>query len=127
MRRAAQDIVEIGERLIEVKAHLEYGQFQGWIKAEFDWTRQTAYRFMQVAERFKGCNNLLQVAPSALYLLASPSTPDEARAEALERAEVSELLQPFDTQIVALMTADEAAAAEREIITTSNRRRSGSV
>lgn len=106
MRRAAQDIVDIGLKLIEVKEQLaqapnrirlgrvgayeivaERISFESWLKDEFDWSRQTAYRFIWVAERFAGeCNNLLQVAPSALYLLSAPSTPETARLEAIERA-----------------------------------------
>lgn len=90
MKRAASDIIEIGQKLIEVKARLGHGHFDGWVKAEFDWTRQTAYRFINVAERFGDCNNLLQMAPSALYLLAAPSTPEAARIEAIARAESGE-------------------------------------
>jgi hypothetical protein len=87
MRRTIQEIIEIGQKLNEVKAQLGHGHFRNWLKAEFDWSIQTANRFMQVAEKFK-CRNLthLDIAPSALYLLASPSTPEEARTEALQRA-----------------------------------------
>jgi hypothetical protein len=92
VRRAAQDIIDIGQKLIEVRDKLPYGQFEEWTKTEFDWTRQTAYRFIQVAERFGSCNNLLQLAPSALYLLAAPSTPEAARQEAIERAEAGETI-----------------------------------
>lgn len=85
MRRTAQDIIDIGQKLISVKEQLEHGQFRNWLKAEFDWSVRTAARFMQVATRFK-CANLahLNIAASALYLLAEPSTPDEAQEEVLE-------------------------------------------
>lgn len=92
MKRAASDIIEIGQKLIEVRARLGHGFFDGWVKAEFDWTRQTAYRFIHVAERFGDCSNLLQMAPSALYLLAAPSTPEAARIEAIDRAEQGETI-----------------------------------
>jgi hypothetical protein len=85
MKRTAQDIVEIGQRLIEVKERLGHGRFGKWLKAEFGWGTTTAWKFMRVGEQFKfsHCEN---IAPSALYLLAAPSTPDEVRREALERA-----------------------------------------
>lgn len=87
MRRSVQDIIEIGQKLTEVKQQLGYGNFRNWLKAEFDWGIWTATKFMQVAEKFE-CVNFthLDIAASALYLLAAPSTPDIARKEALELA-----------------------------------------
>jgi len=87
MRRSAQDIIDIGQKLTEVKEQLGHGNFRAWLKAEFDWSVRTAARFMQVATQFK-CANLahLNIAVSALYLLAKPSTPEKARQEALELA-----------------------------------------
>lgn len=90
MKRAASDIIEIGQKLIEVKARLGHGKFGAWLEAEFDWTERTAQRFIVVADRFTKNDNLSAFAPSALYLLAAPSTPDSAREEALERAEQGE-------------------------------------
>jgi hypothetical protein len=91
MKRAATDIIEIGQKLTEVKGRLGHGHFGGWLRAEFDWTPRTAQQFMLVAETFKNENfSLLEVAPSALYLLAAPSTPDSARQEALDRASEGE-------------------------------------
>lgn len=91
MRRTAQDMIDIGQKLIEVKQQLGHGNFRNWLKAEFDWGIWTATKFIQVADRFR-CVNFthLNIAVSALYLLASPSTPKEARAEALERATLGE-------------------------------------
>lgn len=88
MRRTAQDIIEIGQKLIEVKAALNHGQFGPWLEAEFEWGTAQAARFMQVADKFGGSQiyQIDKLAPSALYLLAAPSTPDEARQEAIDRA-----------------------------------------
>jgi len=87
MRRTAQDIINIGQKLISVKEQLGHGQFRNWLKAEFDWSVRTAARFMQVATKFKSANLAhLNIAASAVYLLAEPSTPDEAYEEALELA-----------------------------------------
>lgn len=50
-------------------------------------TDRMAQNFMRVAIRFKSEKfSDLSIAPSALYLLAAPSTPDEAVDEALDRA-----------------------------------------
>ncbi len=91
MKRTAQGIIEIGQKLIEVKKRLGHGRFLDWLEAEFEWTERTARNFMRVAEVFKSENfSDLQLAPSALYLLASPSIPEVVREEALERASTGE-------------------------------------
>jgi hypothetical protein len=43
MARTAQDIVEIGLDLIEVRARVGDGKFSAWIEAEFTMSRVTAY------------------------------------------------------------------------------------
>ena len=91
MRRTAQDIINIGQKLMEVKEQLGHGQFRNWLKVEFDWSVRTAARLMQVATKFKSANLAhLNIAASALYLLAEPSTPNEAQKEALELAKQGE-------------------------------------
>ena len=91
--RTAQDIIEIGLRLCEVKALLPHGKFGKWLKTEFDWTQRTAQNFMQVAEMFKNEKiSHLSIAPSALYLLAAPSTPISARQEAILLANSGEFI-----------------------------------
>lgn len=90
IRRSAQDIVDIGQKLIDVKARLGHGYFRAWLTSEFEWTDETARNFMNVAHRFGQMPKILDFAPSALYMLASPSTPETARIEALERAEQGE-------------------------------------
>lgn len=87
MRRTTEDVISIGQKLFNVKAQLGHGNFRKWLKSEFNWSVKTANRFMHVAENFK-CVTLthLDITDSALYFLASPSTPQEARIKALQRA-----------------------------------------
>ncbi|GJD22786.1 hypothetical protein RIVM261_077420 [Rivularia sp. IAM M-261] len=101
MRRSAQDIIDIGQKLAEVKEQLGHGNFRAWLKAEFDWSVRTAARFMQVATQFE-CANLahLNIAISALYLLAEPSTPEKARKQALELAKEGENITHTKAQII---------------------------
>lgn len=88
MKKAATDIVEIGERLSEVKNLLPHGQFKGWLEAEFEWSYESAAKTMQVFNKFKNVNfTSLSIAPSALYLLASPSTPEPVRESVLAEAQ----------------------------------------
>jgi phage N-6-adenine-methyltransferase len=94
MQRTAQDLVEIGQKLIEVKARLGHGLFGAWLQAEFEWGERTAQRYMSVAQAFKSdtVSVLANAEAKALYLLAAPSTPESVREEAVQRAETGERL-----------------------------------
>jgi len=87
MKRTAQDIIEIGQKLIEVKQRLGHGQYRKWIASEFGWGKSTANSFENVARQFADVQNLDAFAPSALYELAAPSTPKTAREEAISLAQ----------------------------------------
>ncbi|NJR71042.1 MAG: DUF3102 domain-containing protein [Synechococcales cyanobacterium CRU_2_2] len=90
LRRSAQDILEIGQRLAEVRSHLQYGQFLTWLNTEFGWSQRTAYNFINVYETFGDKVAKLakvDIATSVLYRLASPSVSEELRAEVLEEAQ----------------------------------------
>lgn len=79
MRRTAEDIIAIGQDLTKAKEDLGHGLFQDWLKSEFDMSYNTAYNFMNVAERFGTDDkslNFKDLSVSVLYLLASPSTPE---------------------------------------------------
>ena len=95
LRRSAQDIWEIGQKLSDVRSRLQYGQFLAWIKAEFGWSQRTAYNFMNVYETFGDrFANLARVniATSLLYQLASPSVPEELRDQVLRAAQQGETM-----------------------------------
>lgn len=85
MRRTAQDVFDIGQKLSEIKNRLGHGHFGNWLKAEFDWSDRTAQNFIRVYESFKSENIAdLNFSQTALYVLAA--APEEARQEAIELA-----------------------------------------
>jgi hypothetical protein len=93
VKKTVEDIIEVGNDLLAVKEKLPHGQFGPWLKAEFGWGERTAQNFMSVAEQFGAKTEIiadLTIQPTAAYLLAGPSVPDEARQVALERAEAGE-------------------------------------
>ncbi|MEM9150030.1 MAG: DUF3102 domain-containing protein [Cyanobacteria bacterium P01_F01_bin.3] len=95
LRRSAQDVWEIGQKLSDVRSRLKYGQFLTWIKAEFGWSQRTAYNFINVYETFgdKFANLAkVNIATSLLYQLASPSVPEELRDQILRAAEQGETM-----------------------------------
>lgn len=86
LKRSVNDIMEIGRELITLKELLPHGQFSPCLKAEFELSIDTAQNFMNSWERF-GKNGIIpNLNPTALYLLAEPSTPDEVIDLALETA-----------------------------------------
>lgn len=87
LRRCAQDIYQIGYDLCLIKQELQHGQFRAWLKTEFDWSISAANKFMQVSRQFQPQDlETVDISPSALYVLAAPSTPQTVRNEALEKA-----------------------------------------
>ncbi|NJN39483.1 MAG: DUF3102 domain-containing protein [Acaryochloridaceae cyanobacterium CSU_3_4] len=87
MRRSSQDIWDIGQHLTDVKSWLGHGLFTDWLEQEFGMKERTAQNFMSVFKTFKTANFAdLNIATSALYLMASASTPNEVRDELIERA-----------------------------------------
>lgn len=91
IRQTAQDIFYVGQKLAEVKQQLKHGEFRNWLKTEFNWSISSATKFMQVSEQFKNVNfTHFNFATSALYVLAAPSTPEQAREHALQLASKGE-------------------------------------
>jgi predicted transcriptional regulator len=112
MRATAENIMQVGEKLLEVQVKLGNGQFDAWLSAEFDWSRRTAYNFIGVFKQFRDRANFAQidVATSALYLLAAPSTPESAVEEVLARAEAGERITHTEAKaVVAEHKAEESA------------------
>ena len=117
LKRSAQDIWEIGQKLFEVRSELAYGNFDNWLKAEFGWSRRTAYNFIKVYEAFPERATVAQVsiAASALYQLSSPSTPKKIRNEIIQRAKNGEKITRQDIRL-ALKSEEPAlkVGAERK-------------
>jgi hypothetical protein len=93
VKKTLESIIEVGQDLVAVKDALPHGQFGPWLKAEFGWGERMAQNFMSVAGAFGTKTEIiadLAIQPTAAYLLAAPSAPDEARLAALERAEAGE-------------------------------------
>lgn len=93
VKRTLEVLILVGEELRAVKQALPHGGFGPWLRAEFGWTERTARNFMIVAERFGPKSEMisdLRIDPTAAYLLAAPSAPEEASAFAVQRAQNGE-------------------------------------
>jgi hypothetical protein len=87
-----QAVAEIGRRLTECKKIVGHGNWLPWLDREFGWSDRTALNFMRAYEMSTKSENFsdLSLPISGLYLLAAPSTPEEARDEIIERAKAGE-------------------------------------
>jgi hypothetical protein len=83
-------IVEIGRKLVEVKERVEHGRYTAFVTERLGWSMQSALNFTRVYEVVKSTKfvdlDTLSIDASSLYLIAAPSTPEEARQEVLDKA-----------------------------------------
>jgi hypothetical protein len=105
-------IIEIGRELIAAKAEVKHGEWLAWLADEFGWSDSTAANYMNVARKFPTLGNMtgITIDATALYALSAPEVPQEARDEAVERAEDGEHISKADAE--ALITG--ALQAERQ-------------
>lgn len=99
-KRVVGDIIEIGRRLTDAKRIAGHGGWLPWLQREFGWSDSAALKFMQVHEMATKSVKFtdLNLPVSGLYLLAAPSTPDEAREAVIERAANGEALSLKEVQ-----------------------------
>lgn len=93
--RTVESVMLIGQQLTYVKEMLPHGAWQPWLETEFGWGVRQAQRMMNVYWEFgfKKTDTVSLLEPidlKALYLLAAPSTPQEVRDEAVEKAATGE-------------------------------------
>jgi hypothetical protein len=117
-KRVVGDIIEIGRRFKECRDIVGHGHWHPWLDAEFGWSEQTALNYMRVYEMVKSKNILdLDISISALYLLAAPSTSEEARTEILGRAKAGENVPVAAVKkIIAGKRANNKADVKRKTI-----------
>lgn len=101
-RDTATGLWEMGKILADAQDKLAAygsGSFQRWVEDRTALSTRTAYRLINVYRAFD-CAKLAQTtfATSALYLLAEPTTPPEARAQAIREAERGEPITPARAQ-----------------------------
>jgi hypothetical protein len=99
-------IIEIGRELIEAKDEVAHGEWLPWLHAEFGWGETTARKYMQVAAAFKSSLGVdfdaITIDATALYALAAPAVPQQARDEAVERAELPGMVLPYRIAVPAI-------------------------
>jgi hypothetical protein len=118
IRETLEDLVEVGKDLLAVKQGLPDGQCGPWLRAEFGWSERSAQNFMAVAQSFGGKDEILAdlaIQPTTAYLLAAPSTPDEARQTAIECAEAGEQITTAVAKEILVETRKRRPREAKEI------------
>lgn len=87
-----QHCIALGKQLSTARdlTQNQEGGFMKWVKDELGWSRQYAYNYINVFDTFGTLPNEAQNLPiglTAAIALGKPSTPAEARTEALKLAE----------------------------------------
>ncbi|SIR19214.1 hypothetical protein SAMN05880582_107189 [Rhizobium sp. RU20A] len=77
-------IIQTGLELIQIKDSLP-GQFDRWLKLEFDMSKSTAWNYINVAEKFAAAPKVVEILPPAtVYKLAAKATPDAVRTAVVD-------------------------------------------
>ena len=114
IKRTSEGIVNIGQELLAARQALQQdGRFVAWLDLEFKMSRASAYRFINVAERFAGVSQIENIGPSVLYAIAAPSVSDQVVEATLDMSAAGE---PVTTKTVeGLRAADDQIRNERVI------------
>jgi hypothetical protein len=116
LKRTAEDIFVIGGELRGVKDMLPHGRYTEWLEVEFGLSERMAQHFVNVRERLGPKSEKFSVLPpSTLYLLAAPSTPDQAiniveeRIDKGDRLSVAHVQRTIAEQkkLVRILTVDD--------------------
>ena len=95
-------VIEIGRRLCEAKDLVKHGEWGKWIETNFEFSQQSANRFMQLFQEYGEISNSSPVRnlsySKALQLLALPSDEreefaQEVKADEISRSELEDLIK----------------------------------
>lgn len=87
--QTAQNIIEIGKRLIKVKDNLGHGEYLQWLKEKVQFTERSAQRFMQIGREFSNATSMSHLGSTKLFLLAG--LDEEDRQEVIQENNVEEI------------------------------------
>ena len=96
--QTAQNIIEIGKRLIEAKENLPHGEFTKWLEERIDISHRTANNFMKVAKTFSNSQSLANLGSTKLFLLAG--LEEEDRQELIQENNIEDMTTRELEQVV---------------------------
>ena len=98
LQKTAENVVEIGKRLILAKELVEHGEWANWLESNFHLTKRSAENFINIADRFGNQPNstnaksisqidILTFKPTQLIAMLALPTGDEEKFIAEKSAE----------------------------------------
>lgn len=84
--QTAQNIIEVGKRLIQAKSLVNHGHWQNWLEKNFQLSQASATRFMNCAERFGNLATLQSLKSSQMIALLSLPSAEETEKFIAEKA-----------------------------------------
>ena len=138
LNQTAQNIIEIGKELTAAKNEVGHGNWDNWLKANFDLSQESARKFMNIAKRFGNSTPAWNLSYSQMVeLLALPAGKEEDFIEAQAAAgqpvegqskrELHENIKDWKTEFEAEKARADKAENERkaaqETIDTFSKRR----
>lgn len=86
--QTAQNLIEIGKRLIEAKNQVPHGQWIEWLKSKVGFTERSAQKFMQIASE-PNTNSISHLGVTKVFDLLS--IPQAERQEFIEQNNVEDI------------------------------------
>ncbi|MBW7572451.1 DUF3102 domain-containing protein [Caproiciproducens faecalis] len=72
--QTANNILEIGKKLIEAKEQLNHGEWGNWLEEKINFSQRTANQFMRIATEFSNSQSLSNLGTTKLFLLLDVPT-----------------------------------------------------
>lgn len=94
----AQNIIEIGKRLLNVKERLGYGEFTNWLENKIEISHRTANNFMKIANTFSNSQPVANLGTRKLLALAG--LDEEDRQELMKENNVENMTTRELEQVV---------------------------
>ena len=88
-QQTAQNIIEIGKRLMAVKESLPHGEWGSWLKEKVDFTERTAQNFIRVAKEFSNTKAIADLGITKVYALLD--LPPKEREDFIKNNPVEEM------------------------------------
>jgi hypothetical protein len=112
-RRMVKDAIEIGRRLGEAKKLVNHGKWEWWLESEFEWSKSTAERYMNIFDLSRKSVKLTDLGIPLSGVLLIARAPEEIQTEVIENAEQGEKMSVADVK-KAIADANEAALKKTE-------------
>lgn len=112
--QTAQNIIEVGKRLIAAKSLVAHGQWQAWLEQNFSLSYRTAKNFMDCAEQFSNVKSIATLNSTQMIALLSLPDAEETEKFIAEKA--------AEGKAVADMTISVAYEGKKKPFEKSNRK-----